>query len=168
MSENIQVRKALPEDAKTLQNFIEELAIYEKKPLEVKVTPDVLRTQLASDKPPFEALIAEDGDTPLGMALFFPSYSTWEGQAGLYLEDLYVSQDHRGSGIGTKLFQALAKIALARGYPRIDWQVLDWNEPSIKYYQSIGGDIRKDWYPCRLEGDALTDMASGTKKDTKT
>lgn len=166
MSENVQVRKAQPEDAETLQNFIEELAIYEKKPLEVKVTPAILRAQLASDKPPFEALIAEDGDTPLGMALFFPNYSTWEGKAGLYLEDLYVSQDHRGLGIGTKLFQALAKIALARGYPRIDWQVLDWNEPSIKYYQSIGGDIRKDWYPCRLEGSALTDMASGAKKAT--
>ncbi|MEP4150146.1 MAG: GNAT family N-acetyltransferase, partial [Lentilitoribacter sp.] len=118
-----------------------------------------LEAQLASDRPPFEALIAELDGTPVGFALFFQSYSTWEGKAGLYLEDLYVSPEHRGNKIGTALFRQLSQIAIDRGYARIDWQVLDWNEPSIKYYQSIGAEIRKDWYPCRLEGDGIMGLS---------
>lgn len=153
------VRTATPDDAQTIYKFIYELAVYEKEPDAVKVTPDQLRAQLSSDKPPFEALIAELDGSPVGFALFFPSYSTWEGKAGLYLEDLYVSPQHRGSRIGTALFRQLSQIAIDRNYGRIDWQVLDWNEPSIKYYQSIQAEIRKDWYPCRLEENGIISLA---------
>lgn len=153
------VRPATSKDASTIRGFILELAIYEKEPDAVKVTVEELEAQLASDRPPFEALIAELDGTPVGFALFFQSYSTWEGKAGLYLEDLYVSPEHRGNKIGTALFRQLSQIAIDRGYARIDWQVLDWNEPSIKYYQSIGAEIRKDWYPCRLEGDGIVALS---------
>ena len=153
------VRPATSKDASTIRGFILELAIYEKEPDAVKVTVEELEAQLASDRPPFEALIAEFDGTPVGFALFFQSYSTWEGKAGLYLEDLYVSPEHRGNKIGTALFRQLSQIAIDRGYARIDWQVLDWNEPSIKYYRSIGAEIRKDWYPCRLEGDGIVGLA---------
>ena len=144
------VRPATPQDAAIIRGFILELAIYEKEPDAVKVTVEELAEQLASDRPPFEALIAELDGIPVGFALFFQSYSTWEGKAGLYLEDLYVSPEHRGNKIGTALFRQLSQIALDRGYARIDWQVLDWNEPALRFYEKNEAIIEKEWWNGKL------------------
>lgn len=153
------IRPATPDDADTIHRFITELAIYEKEPDAVEATPDSLRGQLASDDPPFECVIAEVDGAAVGFALFFRSYSTWTGRPGLYLEDLYVTPDERGKGLGAALLTHLSAVAVQRGWARVDWQVLDWNKPAIDFYESVGADIRRDWYPCRLDGDALAAMA---------
>ncbi len=156
----LSIRHATPDDAEAIHGFIHELAVYEKEPDAVEATPASLRVQLEADRPPFECLIAEADGEPVGFALFFPSYSTWTGKPGLYLEDLYVQPDHRGSGYGAALLRRLAAITIERGGARLDWQVLDWNTPAIEFYEAIGSEIRRDWYPCRLSGDALAAMAA--------
>ena len=154
------IRTATPDDAEAIHGFIYELAVYEREPDAVEATPESIRGQMASDRPPFECVIGEVDGVPVGMALFFQSYSTWKGVPGIYLEDLYVQPDHRGSGYGLALLAELAKIAVERGFARVDWQVLDWNTPSIDFYASVDAEIKRDWIPCRLTGDALTAMAS--------
>lgn len=158
---SLSIRTAGPDDAETIHDFIVALAVYEKEPVEiVQATPDTLRGQLQSDRPPFECLIGEVEGVPVGFALYFQSFSTWSGLPGLYLEDLFVSPDQRGNGYGAALLSRLAAVAVERGCARLDWQVLDWNQPSIDFYEAIGSGIRRDWLPCRLDGDALTAMAS--------
>lgn len=154
------IRDATPDDAETIHGFITELAVYEREPDAVDATPASIRAQLSEDQPPFECLIGEVDGTPIGFALYFQSYSTWRGVPGLYLEDLYVQPEHRGGGHGGALLARLAALTVERGFARLDWQVLDWNTPSIEFYESIGADIRKDWYPCRLDDDALVAMAA--------
>jgi GNAT superfamily N-acetyltransferase len=154
------IRAATFEDAEAIHGFIYELAVYEKEPDAVEATPASIRAQMESDRPPFECVIGQAGGTPVGMALFFQSYSTWKGVPGIYLEDLYVQPDHRGSGYGGELLAELAKIAVERGFARVDWQVLDWNTPSIEFYENVDAEIKRDWLPCRLTGDALTAMAA--------
>ncbi|MCL4120495.1 UNVERIFIED_CONTAM: hypothetical protein GTU68_006775 [Idotea baltica] len=154
------IRPATPGDAGAIHGFIYELAVYEREPDAVEATPESIRVQMESDRPPFECVIGEVDGTAVGMALFFQSYSTWKGVPGIYLEDLYVQPDHRGSGFGAALLAELAKIAVDRGFARVDWQVLDWNTPSIEFYESLDAEIKRDWLPCRLTGDALTAMAS--------
>jgi GNAT superfamily N-acetyltransferase len=153
--------------------FIHELAIYEREPHAVIATEaDLLRDgfSLASDGTPlntpahFRALIAdltENGtSTPAGFALYFNSYSTWLGHHGIRLEDLYVTPALRGKGIGRALLARLARIAIDEGCPRLEWDVLDWNEPAIAVYESIGAHILTDWRIMRLSGDALQSLAS--------
>lgn len=154
------VRLAVPDDAVSIHAFITELAIYENEPNAVDATPDSLRIQMQSGQPPFEALIAEVENQPIGFALFFSNYSTWEGKPGTHLEDLFVSEVYRGRGVGTKLLAELSRLTIERGGARLDWQVLDWNEPSIRYYESVGADVLRSWLPCRLDGEALRAMAS--------
>ena len=154
------IRPAVPDDATAIHGFIVELAVYEKEPDAVDATPSSIREQLESAAPPFECLIGELDGTPVGFALYFPSYSTWRGVAGLYLEDLYVQPDHRGAGYGLALLAELASIAVDRGYARVDWQVLDWNTPAIEFYESVNAEIKRDWIPCRLTDRSLFDMAA--------
>jgi len=155
------IRSATSDDAQVIHQFIVALAVYEREPVEiVEATVSSLRAQLQSDQPPFECLIGEFAGTPVGFALYFQSFSTWSGLPGIYLEDLFVLPDHRGSGFGAALLSRLAAVAVEKGCARLDWQVLDWNQPSIDFYEAIGSGIRRDWIPCRLDGDALTAMAS--------
>ena len=156
---SFEIRPATPDDAQTIHDFIVGLAVYEKEPDAVDATPASIRVQLEADRAPFECLIGEADGVPVGFALFFESYSTWTGKAGIYLEDLFVDPERRGEGYGAGLLAELAKIAVDRGHARLDWQVLDWNTPSIEFYESLGAEIRRDWLPCRLSGDALTAMA---------
>lgn len=156
----VSVRSATPGDADTVHRFIVELAVYEREPDAVEVTPADLRRQMEADRPPFEALLAELDGEPVGLALFFANYSTWRGVAGVHLEDLFVPEQHRGHGIGTALLAELAHITVQRGGARLEWQVLDWNEPSIRYYESIGASVMRDWLPCRLDGAALQALAA--------
>lgn len=158
------IRPAIPDDAGSIHGFIHELAVYEKEPDAVEATPESIRAQMVTERPPFECIIGEVDGLAVGMALFFPSYSTWRGVPGLYLEDLYVQPAHRGQGYGAALLARLAAIAEERGYARVDWQVLDWNTPAIDFYESVGAEIKRDWIPCRLTDEALINMAARSKK----
>ncbi len=158
------IRTATPADAATILAFIVDLAIYEREPDAVETTEGGLRTQLAADHPPFECIIASDdvdgtGPRDVGMALFFPTYSTWTGVAGIRLEDLWVDPDARGRGIGLALLGELARLTRARGGARLEWDVLDWNTPSIEFYESVGAVAKHDWVTYRLADDALDAMA---------
>ena len=149
------LRPASAEDAPLIVQFIRDLALYEKDPEAAVVTEaDILRDGF-SDRPFFKVVIAEWDAEPAGFAFYFFNYSTWLGRPGLYLEDLFVRPSHRGRGIGKALLQHLAGIAVAAGCGRMDWQVLDWNEPSIRFYEAMGARHMKAWLTMRLEGEAL-------------
>jgi GNAT superfamily N-acetyltransferase len=151
----ITVRTATPDDAETIVRFIRGLAQYERELHAVKATAAQMRAQMASPSPPFECLIADSGSQAIGFALFFRSYSTWLGQPSLFLEDFFVEQEFRGRGAGIALIKRLAQIACERGYQRIEWRVLDWNELAQRFYRSIGGYPIDDWTVWRVEGDEL-------------
>lgn len=145
------LRFATPADAATLHRLITELAVYEREPDAVDVTVPELQAQLASETPPFECLLAEeDGPTVLGFALFFRSYSTWRGRPGLYLEDLFVPEVHRGRGVGRILMERLLGIARERGYGRMEWAVLDWNTDAIGFYEHLGARANTGWTTYRI------------------
>ena len=154
------VRPASPEDAECIYDFILQLAIYEREPDAVEATPDSLRAQLQQAHPPFECLIAELDGAPAGVALFFSNYSTWKGKPGLYLEDLFVPTEHRGQGIGKALLKSLARIATERDYARMEWSVLDWNEPAIRFYETLGAQPMSEWTTFRLTGGPLKTLAT--------
>lgn len=160
MSE-IRVRPATPADIPTILRFIRELAIFEKAEDKVKVSAADLERDGWGPTPRFEAVIAEtaDGAEPLGFSLFFHNYSTWEGRAGLYVEDIYVAEAARGLGVGRTLMAHLAAIAVARGCPRLELSVLDWN-PARRFYERVGLYHKSDWLPYRLAGDALAKLAA--------
>lgn len=139
--------------------LIRELAIYEREPDAVKATEESIAAQLASERPPFEALVAEHDGRAVGFALFFQSYSTWEGRPGLYLEDLFVEEEHRGDGIGRALMTAVARIAVERGYGRLELAALDWNTPATGFYRAHGGEAMDEWTVYRFSGDALRELA---------
>ncbi len=151
----LSVRAATPDDAETILRFIRGLAEYEREAAAVKATAGELRAQMTSAAPPFECLIAQDGTNPVGFALFYRSYSTWLGQPLLFLEDFFVDEKYRGRGAGSVLIKRLAQIARERGYRRIEWRVLDWNEPAQRFYRAIGAYPIDDWTMWRVEGDAL-------------
>jgi GNAT superfamily N-acetyltransferase len=152
---SVTIRFATPADAEILHGFIVALATYERAPGEVRVTPEVLRAQLAEEPPPFECLLAEEGGSALGFALFVHNYSTWLGRRGIYLEDLFVLPEHRGRGIGRRLLAEIARLAVARDCGRVEWAVLDWNEPALDFYRALGAAPLDDWVICRLTGAAL-------------
>ena len=154
-STQLHIRPALADDAERIHGFILGLAEYERLAHEVVATPDKIRDSLFGERPGAEVLIAEWDDKPAGFALFFPNYSTFLAQAGMYLEDLFVLPEYRGRGIGKSLLTRLAAVAVERGYGRLDWSVLDWNEPAIEFYKSIGARGLDDWTQYRLDGDAL-------------
>ena len=153
------IRPARPEDAAAIFAFVRDLAAYENAEDEVVATEDAIRTTLFEDGATVHALIAEMDGAPIGFAVYFFNYSTWQGRNGLYLEDLYVTPSCRGAGTGKALLRRLARIALERGCGRFEWSVLDWNEPSIRVYEAIGAEPQPQWIRYRLEGEALERLA---------
>jgi len=155
------IRPAGQGDSPVILAFIRELAAYEKLSHEIEVTEERLHASLFPDdgRPHAECVLASADGQPAGFALFFPTYSTFVGKPGLYLEDLYVRPAFRGQGIGTALLRHVAKIAEARGCGRMEWAVLDWNQPAVAVYERIGARRLTDWTTCRLAGDALARFA---------
>jgi GNAT superfamily N-acetyltransferase len=155
------IERATEADAPLILRLIRGLAEYEKLAHEVTVTEAGLRETLFGARPAAEVIIAYTGDTPVGFALFFPNYSTFLGKPGLYLEDLFVLPEWRGHGFGRGLLTHLAALAVEHGCGRFEWSVLDWNEPAIGFYESLGATLMDGWSIFRLTGDALSRLASG-------
>ena len=153
------IRPATPLDVSHIQAMILELAVFEKLEHLVVSTEALLHEGLFGARPSCEAIIGEEDGQVVSFALFFHNFSTFLTRKGLYLEDLYVLQSHRGKGYGTKMLARLAQIAVERDCGRFEWSVLDWNEPAIQFYKSMGADVMPDWRICRLTGDTLTAMA---------
>lgn len=157
----LKLRPATPEDAPLILQFIRDLAEYEKDPKAAVATEaDILRHAF-SEHPLIHVVLADWDDQPAGFALYFFNFSTWQGKPGLYLEDLFVRPAFRGFGIGKALLKRLARIAVDSGCTRYVWQVLDWNEPSIKFYEAMGARQLKNWITCRVDGEALKRLAEG-------
>lgn len=155
------IRPAAPADVPTIARLIGALAEYEKLAHEVVLDEARLRDHLFGPRPYCECLIAEDAGTAVGFALFFHNYSTFLGKPGIYLEDLFVLPEARGSGHGKALLIALAKLAVERDCGRLEWAVLDWNEPAIGFYKSLGAVPMDEWTVNRVTGDALKMLAAG-------
>jgi len=155
-TENFAIRPATAADVPIILELIRALATYERAPNDVTATEDGLNRVLFGEKPAAEVLLAFENETAVGFAVFFHNFSTWLGRPGLYLEDLFVRPEDRGKGYGRALLIHLAKIARDRGCGRMEWAVLDWNEPSIRFYRSIGATGMDEWTVQRLSGDALT------------
>ncbi len=141
-------------------NFIRKLAAYEKLSHEVIANEQTLQAFLFGPRPAAEVIFAYLGERPVGFALFFTTFSTFVGRPGIYLEDLFVDEDCRGLGIGKALLRHLAKLTRDRNYGRLEWAVLDWNRPSIDFYESLGARPMDDWTVYRLAGEALEDLAA--------
>lgn len=154
------IRPAAPGDVAEIQRLIRELAVYEKLEHLVVGTAPMLHAALFGDRPVVEALVAESGGRTVGFALFFKSFSTFLCKPGLFLEDVFVEPAYRGHGIGKALLKALAAVCVERGYGRFEWHVLDWNEPSIRFYESLGGTVMREWWLVRVTGDELARLAS--------
>ena len=155
------IRNALPADVPTILALVQALAVYEREPDAVKASAGDFHAALFGDRPVAEAVLAEVDGAVVGMALFFTNFSTWEGRGGLYLEDLFVQPEARGLGIGKALLAHLAGIAVARGYARFEWSVLDWNAPAIGFYEALGARMQDEWTKMRVDGEALTALAAG-------
>lgn len=161
----IQIRDAVPADTALIIRFIRDLAEYEKLAHEVVVTEEHIARTLFAEHPRSFCMIAEDNGKPVGFAVYFYNYSTFLGQHGLYLEDLFVSPEARGKGVGQLLFQKLAQRAVEQDCGRMEWWVLDWNEPAIEFYRRMDAEAMDEWTVYRLKGDALRNLANGTKKE---
>ncbi|MBF6081512.1 GNAT family N-acetyltransferase [Nocardia cyriacigeorgica] len=153
------VRRAVPEDVPALVELVYDLAEYEKARHECTLTAEQLRTALFGPSPALFAHVATVGTEVAGCAIWFLNYSTWDGVHGIYLEDLFVKPQARGTGLGKALIAALAEEAVRNGYSRVSWSVLTWNTPSIEFYESLGAAVQDDWVGYRLSGDALTALA---------
>lgn len=153
------IRPATPADIPQILAFIRALAVYEREPDAVTATEADLLSHGFGPNPFYFCLIAESHDTPAGFALYFFNYSTWLGRPGLYLEDLFVLPEFRGLGIGKALLQRVAAIAVEKGCPRLQWEVLDWNTPAIEFYQAMGAEFLDTWRNVRVTGDALRKLA---------
>ncbi len=151
----LQLRPASDRDAGAIVGLIRELAEFELLSHLVKVTPESLQQHLFGERPVAEAVVAEVDGSVVGFALFFTNFSTFLGQPGLYLEDLYVQPAHRQSGIGKALLQHLGALAVERGCGRFEWSVLDWNADAIAFYKKMGADVMPEWRICRIAGEAL-------------
>ena len=156
------IRSAKPADVPAILQLIKDLAFYEKAPDAVKSTEENLRVALFGEEPKVFAHVAEDGGQIVGIAIWFLNYSTWMGTHGIYLEDLYVDPEFRGKGYGIALLKSLAKICVERGYSRLQWWVLDWNEPSINFYKSLGAVPMDEWTVFRVDGQALQNLGKVT------
>lgn len=154
------IRPAIRSDTPQILRFIRELADYERLLHEVVADEALLEATLFGEHPSAHVLMAETGGDAVGFALYHEMYSTFIARPGLYLEDLYVSPAARGGGIGKALLKALAALAVREGYCRLDWSVLKWNEPSIRFYEHIGARELDDWTRFRLDGDALSSFAA--------
>ncbi len=154
------LRPATAADLATIIELIRALAEYEREPDAVSLDPEELRRHLFGPRPYAEVILAEtEAGASVGFALFFHNFSTWEGRPGIYLEDLFVRPEYRGQGYGKALLAALARLAIERGCARLEWAVLDWNEPSIQFYRALGAVPMDEWTTYRVTGDSLTDLA---------
>jgi GNAT superfamily N-acetyltransferase len=158
--ENFQIRPAGIEDVPIILQLIRDLATYERAPDEVTATEEQLVDALFGERPAAEVLLAFEGESPVGFAVYFYNFSTWLGRSGLYLEDLFVKPDKRGKGYGRALLVELAKIARDRGCGRMEWAVLDWNEPAIKFYHALGAKPMDEWTVFRLTREEIAKLAS--------
>jgi len=156
---SISIRPAIIDDAALILKFVKELAEYEKAPHEVIATIHSYETTLFAEDSFVHGLIIENQTVPVGFAVYFFNYSTWQGKPGLYLEDLYISPENRNLGAGKSLLRHLAKIALEKNCGRFEWAVLDWNKPAIQFYESIGARAHGEWIKYRLAGEALINFA---------
>jgi GNAT superfamily N-acetyltransferase len=157
---SITLRAARPSDVPVILRFIEALAEYEKLAQVCVATEAGLAETLFGPRPYAEVILAFSDDSPAGFALFFHNYSTFLAKPGIYLEDLFVEPEHRGKGLGKALLKELARLAIERGCGRLEWSVLDWNEPSINFYLSLGAVALNEWTMYRITGDALGNLAS--------
>lgn len=156
-------REATADDGATILRLVTELAIYEKAEHEVRATAEDFSRALSQGS---SALLVEDNaGTVVGFALWFTTFSTWLGRPGMFLEDLYVAPEHRGRGIGVALLSRLAASCVARGYRRFEWRVLDWNTPSIAFYEALGAQRLSEWYTYRLDGEALEFLAKRVRPE---
>lgn len=156
----IEIRQATIEDSALILRFVTELAIFEKAENEVIATQSDIENSIFGKDSGAKAVICSINNQPVGFAVYFFNYSTWLGKHGLYLEDLYVSQEYRGAGAGKALLKHLAGIALSKNCGRFEWSVLDWNEPAIQFYRSIGAISQDEWVGYRLTGKALEEFAN--------
>jgi GNAT superfamily N-acetyltransferase len=155
----LNIRPATLEDVPLILQFIRDLAEYEREPQAAVATAEDLRRDGWGPEPKFRCVIADWDGQPAGFALFFYIYSTWQGRAGMYLEDLFVRPQFRGRGIGKALLVHVARIAVRENCGRYQWQVLDWNTPSIEFYKSLGAKLMSEWLTMRVEGEALAKLA---------
>ncbi len=156
---DFEIRPAHVADVPVILGLIRDLATYERAPDDVTATEEQLVDVLFGDRPVAEVLLAFEAGSPVGFAVFFRNFSTWLGRPGLYLEDLFVKPEKRGKGYGRALLVYLAKIALERGCGRMEWAVLDWNEPAIKFYCAIGAKPMDEWTVFRLTRDGIARLA---------
>lgn len=158
MNDSLRIRTAVPGDEALILELIRELAVYERLADDVETTPEMVSEALFSERAVAETVIAEWEGEAVGFALFFTNYSTFVGRPGLYLEDLFVRESHRGAGIGKALLLHLAGIARERGYGRMEWSVLDWNQPAIDFYLRLGAKPMTGWSVFRLDQKALAEL----------
>ena len=166
---DFKLRAAEPRDVPALVGLISELAAFEHLSHLLRLTPETLAPHLFSERPVAEAVVADaliDGDRRVvGFALYFTNFSTFLAQPGLYLEDLYVQPACRGAGIGKALLSHLGALAVARGYGRFEWSVLDWNENAIRFYEKMGATVMPEWRICRVSGESLQAFAARDARD---
>jgi GNAT superfamily N-acetyltransferase len=158
-TENFAIRLATAADVPIILELIRALATYERAPNDVTATEDGLSKVLFGEKPAAEVLLAFENETAVGFAVFFHNFSTWLGRPGLYLEDLFVRPEDRGKGYGRALLIHLAKVARDRGCGRMEWAVLDWNEPAIQFYRKLGAKSMDEWTVFRLTRDGIAKLA---------
>jgi len=159
MRPDFEIRAAGLEDVPIILELIRELATYERAPNEVVATEKQLVEVLFGERPTAEVLLAFERKSPVGFAVFFHNFSTWLGRPGLYLEDLFIKPEKRGKGYGRAVLVDLAKIALDRGCGRMEWAVLNWNEPAIKFYRALGAKPLDEWTVFRLTRDGIARLA---------
>jgi GNAT superfamily N-acetyltransferase len=166
---DFQIRPACVQDVPVILELIRDLATYERAPEEVVATEEQLVDVLFGERPVAEVLLAFEGESPVGFAIYFYNFSTWLGRPGLYLEDLFVKPEKRGKGYGRALLVDLAKIARDRGCGRMEWAVLDWNEPAIEFYRALGAKPMNEWTVFRLTRDGIARLANaaGTAATTE-
>ena len=158
------IRYAVTEDAPRILQLIKDLAEYERVPLEAKATLEQIEETIFADKPTAFCHVAEDNGLVVGISIWFLNYSTWLGKPGIYLEDLYIDPAYRSKGYGLALLKELGKICVERDYERLQWWVLDWNEPSIEFYKSLGAVPMDEWTVYRVSGDALKKLGSSINR----
>jgi GNAT superfamily N-acetyltransferase len=160
MSATFQIRSTTESDLPVILSLIRDLATYEREPDAVVATEEGLREVLFGPKPSAEVLLALENAEPVGFAVYFYNFSTWLGRPGLYLEDLFVRPEKRGKGYGRALLQRLAQIAKDRGCGRMEWAVLDWNDPAIQFYRKLGAEPMNEWTVFRLTAEGIAKLAA--------
>ncbi|MFI6097220.1 GNAT family N-acetyltransferase [Lentzea sp. NPDC051213] len=154
------IRRVEPRDVDAVVRLVHELALYERAPEQCHLTSEQLHTALFGESPALFGHVAEVDGQVVGIALWFLNFSTWDGVHGVYLEDLYVTPEQRGSGLGKQLLEALAQECIAKGYTRLQWWVLKWNEPTIGFYKSLGAIPMDEWTTMRVSDEALAELGS--------